>query len=236
MTEFDYATSQFSASRSRLARMTSAVRAIPDLAVPMRVLDIGCGTGGQLLDLLQSFPEATGVGIDISVTNVETAARTAQTASGRVRFLCADYLVTPAQQYDIIISDSVLQWFDADDSVLAAKLAADLAPGGHLLATIPAECLYNRLLATVRRGATRLRRPSLDRLMLASATVIHRDYPRDLLRQRVEYMYLLPRRYGGPRLWNALTTEGLRLVSWGWLEHASLGQMRHGLLVARREE
>jgi trans-aconitate methyltransferase len=236
VTEFRYSTSPFGSPPSRIARMTSAALEIYDRDKALRVLDLGCGTGGQLLDLLDAFPNATGVGVDVSEPSVAEAIASATAVGGRARFLCADYLRADVGDFDLVISDSVLQLFEETDGELAGKLAGDLVPGGHLLATIPAQCAYNRILATTRRAARRIRRPSLDRMILAVGRVLHRNYPRELLRQRVEYVYLLPHRYGGPSLWRVLADCGLVVVSWRPIEHASPVQMKHGLLVARRTD
>lgn len=56
---------------------------------PKTILDLGTGTGCLLLSLLQEWPEATGVGIDISAEAVETARENAAALglSSRAKFL-----------------------------------------------------------------------------------------------------------------------------------------------------
>lgn len=56
------------------------------------VLDLGCGTGGLILDLCQLDPRLRGVGLDIAPEPIEFAARRAKEAgiSGRASFLVAD--------------------------------------------------------------------------------------------------------------------------------------------------
>jgi release factor glutamine methyltransferase len=44
----------------------AAVAAIPDRKTPLTVLDLGTGTGALLIALLSEYPEATGVGVDLS--------------------------------------------------------------------------------------------------------------------------------------------------------------------------
>lgn len=51
-----------------------AVRAaFPDRAAPLRILDLGTGSGCLLLALLCEYPNAAGIGIDASAVAVETA-------------------------------------------------------------------------------------------------------------------------------------------------------------------
>jgi release factor glutamine methyltransferase len=42
---------------------------------PLRILDLGCGSGALLCALLSAFPKATGVGVDISLEAVALTAR-----------------------------------------------------------------------------------------------------------------------------------------------------------------
>lgn len=66
----------------------------PDPAAIERVLDIGCGPGGWLLEMAAHYPHMELVGIDISWRMVEYARAQAQAQklTGRVKFLVADAL------------------------------------------------------------------------------------------------------------------------------------------------
>jgi len=44
---------------------------VPDRARPLRVLDVGTGSGCILIALLTEFPNATGVGLDIQPGAIE---------------------------------------------------------------------------------------------------------------------------------------------------------------------
>jgi release factor glutamine methyltransferase len=76
---------------------------------PLRILDLGTGTGCILLTLLAEWPDATGVGIDLNpgATDVsrENAARLG--VGNRVEFLCGSWF-TPlkeGQVFDLIVSN-----------------------------------------------------------------------------------------------------------------------------------
>ncbi len=51
----------------------AALAAFPERAQPLRLLDLGTGTGCLLVSLLREYPNATGVGVDLSDDAVATA-------------------------------------------------------------------------------------------------------------------------------------------------------------------
>jgi release factor glutamine methyltransferase len=72
------------------------------------ILDLGTGTGCLLLSLLQEFPQATGVGIDISAGAVQTAQQNAEELqlAGRASFIVSDWSgMGFDQSFDVIISN-----------------------------------------------------------------------------------------------------------------------------------
>jgi len=83
---------------------------VPDRAVPLRLLDLGTGTGCLLLALLSELPQATGCGVDISAETVAQAAANAERLglSGRAGFLrrsWEDGLDVDGDAWDIIVSN-----------------------------------------------------------------------------------------------------------------------------------
>jgi len=76
-------------------------------ALPLRILDIGTGTGCLLLTLLSEFPQATGLGTDLSGAALEVARENA-TALGlgqRVAWRTTDLLENVAGNFHIVISN-----------------------------------------------------------------------------------------------------------------------------------
>jgi SAM-dependent methyltransferase len=61
---------------------------------PSAVVDLGCGSGGRLLDVLAAYPRARGIGIDIARPALDAAWADSSAAgmSDRVTFLGADVL------------------------------------------------------------------------------------------------------------------------------------------------
>lgn len=80
---------------------------LPDRAAPVRILDLGTGSGCILLSLLAELPAATGLGIDISAGAV--AAATANAArnglSGRARFQTGHWAGGLTERFDRVVSN-----------------------------------------------------------------------------------------------------------------------------------
>jgi release factor glutamine methyltransferase len=85
----------------------AALALCPDRHAPIRVLDLGTGTGCLLLALLNERPDAFGVGIDRS----EAAARLAITnacdlgLARRSVFLCGDWAASINTRFDLVLSN-----------------------------------------------------------------------------------------------------------------------------------
>src|SRR5262245_18616844 len=118
----EFAALTCSAPEERAARMAELVlRHAP--AGPIRLLDLGCGTGRLLFRLSSALPSATCVGIDISLANigVAEAARRLCPERDRLAFEVVDYLKWKTPPMDLIATDSVLNLIDGDTDSLVAK-------------------------------------------------------------------------------------------------------------------
>lgn len=74
---------------------------------PLRIADLGTGSGAILLALLTELPKATGVGTDLSAAALDTARANAQGVglAARSRFLVSDYADGLSGQFDLIVSN-----------------------------------------------------------------------------------------------------------------------------------
>jgi release factor glutamine methyltransferase len=79
----------------------------PDRAAPIRVLDLGTGTGCLLLALLAERPNAFGVGIDRSeaATHLAFGNACALGLAERALFLCGDWAAPVDGRFDLVLSN-----------------------------------------------------------------------------------------------------------------------------------
>lgn len=79
-----------------------------DKSAPMRVLDLGTGSGCLLCALLNELPMATGVGVDVSARAVEIARENAKALglSGRAEVILSDWFSNISGEFDIIIANA----------------------------------------------------------------------------------------------------------------------------------
>ena len=94
----------------------------------LRVLDLGCGTGELLAELLVAGAEASGIDADPSM--VERAA--ARVGPGRVR-VADGRAFALAEPVDAVFSNAALHWMHDAAAVIACVRAA-LVPGGRFVA------------------------------------------------------------------------------------------------------
>jgi release factor glutamine methyltransferase len=124
----------------------AALEAVEDRTAPLRVLDIGTGSGAILLALLSDLPGASGVATDISPAALAVARRNAQRngLAERITFVetCwADGLEGP---FDLVVSNppyiasAVIETLEPEVKDHEPRLALDGGPDGlgpypHLL-------------------------------------------------------------------------------------------------------
>ena len=83
----------------------AALDAFPDRAAPLRMLDLGTGTGALLLAVLSQYPNAWGLGIDRVVEAAELARMNASRTglSARAAFLVADWSAALDSRFDLVL-------------------------------------------------------------------------------------------------------------------------------------
>jgi len=83
------------------------LRADGALDRPLRIADLGTGTGAILLALLSELPNAQGFGTDISTRALQTAATNAAHCglSNRATFIACDYATGLSGPFDLIVSN-----------------------------------------------------------------------------------------------------------------------------------
>jgi release factor glutamine methyltransferase len=83
------------------------LRAQSERASPLRIADLGTGSGAILLALLSELPSAFGVGTDISVPALRTARDNARQLgfAARAAFVACDYAAALSGPFDLIVSN-----------------------------------------------------------------------------------------------------------------------------------
>jgi SAM-dependent methyltransferase len=97
-----------------------------------RVLEIGCGRGGNLLPMAAALPEARLEGIDSSLRQIDEARHIAeQCGLANVTFAASRFEDAPAGTFDFVLCHGVFSWIPvAARRVLLERVARWLAPGG----------------------------------------------------------------------------------------------------------
>jgi SAM-dependent methyltransferase len=106
------------------------------LSGPLRILDLGCGTGEITRRLAERYPEATLVGIDILEGNLARARRDSNAFGGRIRYAQGDAFALEMgdASIDLVVCRHMSQAVPHFPLVLA-EITRVLKPGGwlHLL-------------------------------------------------------------------------------------------------------
>ncbi len=106
---------------------------------PARIADLGCGAGNVTALLAERWTDAHITGFDNSDAMLKEAATCAGDllAGGRLDFAHADLTDwTPAERYDLIVSNAALQWVPGHAHSFPAWLEG-LTPGGTFAFQVP---------------------------------------------------------------------------------------------------
>jgi len=89
------------------ATVDHGIRVLKDRSGPVRILDLGTGTGCILIALLKALPRATAVGIDRDETHIALAARNAAAhgVADRASFVISDWSAGVEGSFDLVISN-----------------------------------------------------------------------------------------------------------------------------------
>ena len=122
------------------------------------ILDVGCGTGINLLELARVLgPCRELVGVDLSAGMLEMARRKAAAAGVAATFQVGDAeaLNLPDGTFDLVVCNSAYHWFP-DRTRAMTEMARVLRPGGQLLLGTLASPAFEEWLGVVDTVWTRL--------------------------------------------------------------------------------
>jgi S-adenosylmethionine-diacylgycerolhomoserine-N-methlytransferase len=100
---------------------------------PTRILEIGCGTGRNLLSLARRFPKAEITGVDLSAAMLAVAARKSAPYGPRVRLVQQAYNAPlgATAGFDLVLCSYALSMFNPGFEAAIAAAERDLVPGGR---------------------------------------------------------------------------------------------------------
>jgi ubiquinone/menaquinone biosynthesis C-methylase UbiE len=162
-----------------------AVLALARVPAPVRVLDIGCGTGYLLGVLAAHAPQAEALaGIDASPEMIGAASEAA--TDDRLRFVvgAAERLPWPAATFDLVVSTTSFDHW-ADQQRGLAECARVLVPGGYLVLADQFSVLLLPTLLAGRRGKARTKRRATRLLSAAGLRSPRWHHPYALIIQTV---------------------------------------------------
>jgi len=232
-----YAAKTCSAPIARSHQMRDIVVAQVAATGPLRLLDLGCGSGSLAWLLADALPAASVTGIDVSPSNIRAAIaqQAGRPSAARVTFEIADYLEYRADPFDAIVADGVLHLIPGDTDRLVRKIAGDLRAGGVFICSMPFDCLYNRTFAVVRRMLRAIRSPLVDAAILQAGRLRHgREMDDERLRERVDYMYIPPERMMDEALRRQFALAGLQRATELAIRSTSPSQLKHSATIFAR--
>jgi S-adenosylmethionine-diacylgycerolhomoserine-N-methlytransferase len=101
---------------------------------PNRILEVGCGTGTNLLHLGNSFPRAHLWGLDLSADMLAVARKKLRNVTQRLTLVKAAYdqPLAAATKFDLVVFSYALSMFGPgyEEAIMAARL--DLTPHGAI--------------------------------------------------------------------------------------------------------
>lgn len=164
-----------------------------------RVLELGCGMGGNLLNMAVSAPQSRFVGIDLSPRQIESARDDAFAIGARnITYAVADIMSLGPQlgQFDYVICHGVWSWvppevrqhiFALMKQVLAPQgigfISYNVLPGWHMRGTI--RSLVKRVTPDAGSPATRAATARAFLLELAKHTPAHQMASAALLKSEI---------------------------------------------------
>jgi ubiquinone/menaquinone biosynthesis C-methylase UbiE len=100
---------------------------------PLRILDLGCGTGIELAPVFERFPDAVVTGIDVSPGMLQRLKDKYPREKGQIRLVCASYMDVDLGErcYDYVISVMTAHHFLPEEKLgLYKRIRAALTKGG----------------------------------------------------------------------------------------------------------
>jgi S-adenosylmethionine-diacylgycerolhomoserine-N-methlytransferase len=109
------------------------IQLLQNLTTPTRVLEVGCGTGSNMLALCEAFPNAHITGVDLSSEMLSIARRKLRNYADRVTLIQGVYdapVRGTEAGFDLVLCSYSLSMFNPGWAQAVSGAKDDLAPGG----------------------------------------------------------------------------------------------------------
>lgn len=108
------------------------IERVVSLHTPRHILEVGCGTGKNLITLGQMFPQANIIGLDISESMLSVARKNLESMTQRISLLCSSYdqSLKLAQSFDLILFSYSLTMMNPGWDQAIEQASHDLAEDG----------------------------------------------------------------------------------------------------------
>jgi S-adenosylmethionine-diacylgycerolhomoserine-N-methlytransferase len=112
----------------------SLIDRLARLVTPTRILEVGCGTGANLVRLRNQFPAASIVGLDMSAPMLEIARRKLGTSTPLVQLVHSAYdrPVHTDRRFDLVVFSYCLTMINPGWDTVIDLARSDLEPGGWI--------------------------------------------------------------------------------------------------------
>ena len=133
---------QYERFRSERAQPFWDLAALVEPRAVMRIVDLGCGTGENTVELARRSGGGSTVGLDSSPAMIDRALKLHEglelALRERLSFVRGDIReFNPRREYSMVFSNAALQWLKEHREILGRSLDA-LIPGGRLVVQMPA--------------------------------------------------------------------------------------------------
>lgn len=111
---------------------------------PLRILDLGTGSGCLLCALMHEFPESRGIGVDASAAAIEVARANAVALgfAGRAEMIRSDWFGAVSGRFDVIVANPPY----VPDAAVLGRTVAGYEPAGALYGGADGLDAYRRIV------------------------------------------------------------------------------------------